>query len=97
MPGSWEPLEVIEDLSLDDLCGFCRTERATIISLVEYGVLQPHGDAPDTWAFDGYCVTRAIKAQRLEKDLGINVAGIALILDLLEERASLLRRMGTGG
>jgi chaperone modulatory protein CbpM len=36
---------------------------------------------------------RAKKACRLTRDLGVNAAGVALVLDLLEERDAVLRRL----
>ena len=43
------------------------------------------------WRFHGTEVRRARIALRLERDLGINVAGVALVLELLEELEQLRR------
>jgi DnaJ-class molecular chaperone len=37
---------------------------------------------------------RARKVARLMRDLGLNVAGVALVLDLIEERDALAREIG---
>jgi chaperone modulatory protein CbpM len=38
-------------------------------------------------------IARAKKARRLNRDLGINTADVAMVLDLLQEREMFLRRL----
>jgi chaperone modulatory protein CbpM len=85
--------EVVQELTVTELSRFCQVERTTILALVEHGILTPSGASQEEWAFDTSGIQRAVKARRLEQDLGLNLAGIALVLDLLEERAALLRRL----
>lgn len=85
--------DIVEALSLPDLCRFCQAEEAWVIELVEHGVLDPQGNTLESWRFVGVGISRAKKARRLNRDLGINIAGIALVLDLLEERDDILRRL----
>jgi chaperone modulatory protein CbpM len=49
------------------------------------------------WRFSGESMVRARSALRLQRDLGINMAGIALVLDLMEEFESLRAHMKTLG
>ena len=84
---------IVETLSLQDLCRFCQAEETWVIELVEHGVLEPIGSASGDWRFVGTSIVRAKKARRVNRDLGINTAGIALVLDLLEERDAILRRL----
>ncbi len=84
---------VVEAMSLQELCRFCRADETWILELVDYGVLSPEGASVTEWHFRGTNIARAKKAQRLNRDLGINTAGIALILDLLAERAAILRQL----
>ena len=42
-------------------------------------------EATLAWRFSGSALRRAATAQRLTRDLGLNAAGVALALDLLEE------------
>ena len=85
-------------LTLDDLCQRCRVQTTHIVEMVEEGVLDPQGGAPAQWRFTGVHVQRARVAVRLQRDLGVNHAGAALALELLEEiealRAQLLARVG---
>lgn len=85
--------DIVEALSLQDLCRFCQADETWVIDLVEHGVLEPIGSKIGNWKFVGTSIVRARKARRLNRDLGINTAGVALVLDLLEERDALLRRL----
>jgi chaperone modulatory protein CbpM len=84
---------LVDTLSLQDLCRFCQADEAWIIELVEYGVIEPRGSTADKWRFQGLNIVRAKKAHRLSRDLGINIAGVAMIIDLLEERQKIQRRL----
>tara|TARA_R110002094_G_scaffold89971_10_gene92663 strand:- start:875 stop:1174 length:300 start_codon:yes stop_codon:yes gene_type:complete len=85
--------DVVDALSLQDLCRFCQAEEAWVVELVEHGVLEPKGSGTGNWRFVGTNIVRAKKARRLNRDLGINTAGVALVLDLLEQRDAVLRRL----
>ncbi len=85
--------DVIDALSLSELSRFCQADETWVIELVEHGVLEPVGSASGNWRFVGTSIVRAKKARRLKRDLGINTPGIALVLDLLEERDAVLRRL----
>jgi chaperone modulatory protein CbpM len=83
----------VDALSLDDLCRFCGADQDWVMEMVAHGVLEPGGETVDAWRFRGVNISRAKKARRLGRDLGINAAGVALVLDLLEERESILRKL----
>lgn len=85
--------DVVDALSLQDLCTFCQADEAWVVELVEHGVLEPIGSTTGNWRFVGTSIVRAKKARRLNRDLGINTAGVALALDLLEQRDAVLRRL----
>jgi chaperone modulatory protein CbpM len=89
-------LEEQTELTLDDLCRACAAQAEIIIDLVEEGVLTPSGPAPEYWRFTGLHMHRARVALRLQRDLGVNLAGAALALELLDEMETLraqLRRI----
>jgi len=73
------------ELSLIDLCCACSRSAEWVIQLVEVGVLEPINYQETHWRFAGYSLQRARTAMRLQRDLGVNFAGIALALNLLEE------------
>ena len=84
---------VVDALSLQDLCRFCQSDEAWIIELVDQGLLEPQGSSVGNWRFVGVSIARAKRAQRLNRDLGINAAGVALVLELLEERDAMARKL----
>ncbi|MFW2372200.1 MAG: chaperone modulator CbpM, partial [Gammaproteobacteria bacterium] len=69
-----------------------------IIELVEIGALEPVAPKPLSyeqiqWRFTASSLQRARKASRLQRDLGVNLAGVALALDLLDEIDALESRL----
>ena len=80
--------------SLQDVCQVCESRTEWVVELVEQGVLQPLGDNRRQWQFPGSSLHTAMKARRLQRDLDLNLAGVALALELLEEIESLRARLG---
>ncbi len=72
-------------LSLNEFCRVCTHQSEWIIEMVEYGILEPQGSTPDDWRFPAASLDRARRAMRLHQDLQINMAGIALALQLMDE------------
>lgn len=75
-----------DSLSLAQLCRACRVHADYVLELVEEGIIEPSGRHSRDWRFGGLSLQRVRKARRLQRDLGVNLAGIAIILPLLEER-----------
>lgn len=94
--GPTEPM-----LTLDGLCRACAVQTEFVMALLEEGVAQPaEGQHPDTWRFSEVQVHRVTVAWRLQRDLGVNPAGAALALQLLDEMETLraqLANLDTGG
>lgn len=88
-----EILEEDVELTLAQFCRTCRLPAEQVIALVEEGVIEPRGRVPAQWRFRGISVRRVHCALRLERDLGVNAAGAALVLDLLEELEVLRARL----
>ena len=81
------------EISLNDLCRACSSSAEWIIELVSEGVLEPINYQQTHWRFTGVSLQKAQTAARLQRDLGINTAGIALALELLDEIESLRARL----
>ncbi len=79
-------------LSLDELAHACDVQAAWVLELVEEGVIEATAREP-VWRFEGASLGRARLAARLQRDLDVNLAGIALVLDLIEELESLRSRL----
>ncbi|MDR3453231.1 MAG: chaperone modulator CbpM [Rhodoferax sp.] len=90
-------LEEQTGLTLAELCRACMAQTDFIAELVEEGVLTPAGQVPDQWRFTGVQVRHASVAVRLQRDLGVNVAGAALALQLLDELEALRARLRAVG
>ncbi len=72
-------------LTVQDLTERCRLDRKDIYVYVEEGLIEPHGETPETWRFSETTVIYLQKAQRLQRDLGLNPAGVTLAIELLSE------------
>lgn len=90
-------LEEQHDLTLDELCQACSTEAEQLLALVDEGILAPSGAQPSGWRFTGVQLRRARVAVRLQRDLGVNIAGAALALELLDELDELRARLRAQG
>jgi len=77
---------------LDELCDLCRISTELVIELVEEGVLTPVEPDPAQWHFDYLAIKRLQTAIRLQRDLKVNLPGVALVLDLLDELRELRQR-----
>jgi chaperone modulatory protein CbpM len=79
-------------LSIRDLSRMCQVDERHIVEFVEEGVLNV-AEVSSEWHFTGDALRRARLAVRLERDLELNLAGVALALDLLEELQRLRREL----
>ncbi len=89
------PVELLDDGWLDvaEFRACCRIPPARLGELIDSGFLEPTGEEPAAWRFRRRDVARVRIAERLERDLGVNPAGAAVILDLLIERDRLAARL----
>jgi chaperone modulatory protein CbpM len=79
-------------LTLEDLSRMCSVEEQHLVEFVEEGVLSAVL-VSRRWHFTGAALRRARRALRLERDLELNLAGVALALDLMEEIERLRRQL----
>lgn len=78
--------------SIDEVCRGCRLEVEELEVLVDEGIAEPRGAHRAEWRFSLRSVRRVRTAVRLQRDLGVNAAGAALAVELLERIAELERR-----
>jgi chaperone modulatory protein CbpM len=93
---SGEIYEEYAVLSVDDLSRLCSVDQAVIVELVEEGVLSVIEVEESEWRFPGAALRRARTAVRLQRDLEINLPGVALALELMEELERLRRQLKIG-
>lgn len=78
------------ELSFHELCNACAISEDWVLQLVEEGALEPlnfteHMQQTEQWRFTAVSLQKVQTAKRLQRDLQINPAGVALALDLLEQ------------
>jgi chaperone modulatory protein CbpM len=80
-------------LTMRQLCDVCAVRAEYIIELVDEGFIEPSGIEKSHWCFSGLSIQRVQKAKRLQQDLGLNLAGVALAVELFDEIERLRARL----
>lgn len=91
---------VVEEELVFSLTGLCQAAGASpaqVLGLVDEGLLQPTGAAPQQWAFTGASLRTTRAALRLNTDLSLGTAGAALVFELLDEISALRARLRRAG
>ena len=81
--------------SLREVCECACVSAELVVEMVDCGILAPDGGAPATWRFACAELLRLKRAVRLQRDLELNLAGVALALDLLDDVDRLRRQVTT--
>lgn len=78
------------ELTLVEVSRACAVTSEFVVELVEEGVINPlEGREPGGWRFADSQLRHVSVAARLQHDLGVNLAGAALVLQLLDELETL--------
>ena len=83
--------------SLREMCdrGECHAEL--VLKMVSYGIIEPiepsESGSEQAWQFDLAALMRLHKAIRLQRDLKLNLPGLAMSLDLLDEVEAMRREL----
>ncbi|HVS76256.1 MAG TPA: chaperone modulator CbpM [Steroidobacteraceae bacterium] len=80
-------------IAASEICRVCRLELGAVVELAELGLVSPRGYAPEQWQLPAAALPRLAVAARLMRDLGLNVSGAALAVELLEEQRELERHI----
>ncbi len=78
---------ILEDgavLGIHEVSVMCGVRIERVVEVVEHGLVDP-GPQPDEWRFTAPAVFRIRRAIRLCDDLGVNLAGACLAVELLDE------------
>lgn len=81
------------EITLVQLCRSCDVQGELIEAMVEQGILEPTGRRGSHWSFPSSSLRRTRITLRLQRDLGVNLAGAALALDLLDRIEELNARL----
>lgn len=89
-------------LAAAEFCRLCRLDLEVVIELADLGLVVPRGYSPADWQLPAAALPRLAMVGRLMRDLGLNVDGAALAVELLEAQQDLerqirrLERLGAG-
>jgi len=86
-------LEESEEITLAELSRTCRVHAEWVVELVQEGIVEPLPAQGTQWRFSAASIVRVQKARRLQRDLGVNLSGTALVLDLLDRIEALEARL----
>lgn len=82
-----------DTFSLHELIACTGMDQTTVIAFVHEGILEVQGADPAEWTFSLPMLMQARRAWRLQQDLDLSPAGVALALELLEEVRRLHARL----
>ena len=82
-----------EQLTLEGLAACAGVHPALIEYFVDYGLIESIARTGRQWLFDTACLARLRMIARLRRDLGVNLAGIAVLLNLLDRLTALQREV----
>lgn len=81
---------IMMQISLADLCAKLELEESMLLEVIEHGIAAPiEGNDCESWIFDINVINVVEKAHRLRRDLQIEWAAIALVMELLQQRDQL--------
>lgn len=87
--------EILDDdrrYTLREVCECSDVSAEEVLDLVAEGIASPAGREPQQLRFTGIHLLRIRRAVRLQRDLGVNLPGAVLAVELLEELDRLRRR-----
>ena len=90
---SGQILDEETEVTLIELCRSCGVRGELIEAMIEQGILEPSGRRGSHWCFPSNSLRRTRITVHLQRDLGVNLAGAALALDLLERINELKARL----
>ncbi len=83
-------------IAVAEICRLCRLDLTAVIELADLGLVSLRGGSSEEWQLPAAALPRLALAGRLIRDLGVNVSGAVLAVELLEaqrELESLVRRL----
>jgi len=82
-----------EPLTLEIVAASCGTKRSLVARLAYHGLLETLESEGDEPRLPRRAVMQLRRMQRLRRDLGVNFAGAAVILDLVQRLEQLNREL----
>lgn len=86
-------LDLDEPLTIDVVAETIGAKRSLVVRLVQHGLIETVDADADEPRLPRRVVVRLRRMQRLRRDLGVNFAGAAIILDLVQRIEQLNREL----
>jgi len=83
-PLTGQVLDEHDVITLAELCRSCTIETETVLLLVQEGIIEPVGERVEQWRFSIGSLRRVKTVIHLQRDLGVNLPGAALAVELLD-------------
>jgi chaperone modulatory protein CbpM len=80
-------------VAVSEICQLCRLDLDAVMELAQLGIVSSRERAPGEWQVPATALARLRVAGRLIRDLGVNVSGAALAVELLEAQRELENRL----
>lgn len=91
-------MDEVSSISYVEICEKYQLSETELLDMMEHGLLEYPAQTLQKARCDQYALAKIQAACRLQQDLGLNMAGVVLVLDMLEEleqlrgEISILRR-----
>ena len=72
-------------IPIEDVCQACNISEEKLLEMLEHGLCTHHIVRVNTIYFDEKALRRIQAASRIQRDLDINVPGVVLVLELLDQ------------
>ena len=82
-----------EHLTLEAAAARVGLHPVLVERFVEFGLVEPAERTGSEVRLDAACLPRLVTISRLRTDLGVNLQGVAVILDLVDRLAALEREL----
>jgi len=81
------------EITVIELCRVCAVDAQLVDELIAEGILEPTDSSPGTTVLPFSSVRRTRTVIRMQRDLGVNLPGAAVALDLIERIHALQARI----
>lgn len=80
-------------LTLDQLSDAAELQPALVEKFIQYGLIEPTPAEASRLLFPISCIERLRRIIRLRRDLGVNLAGVAVILEMRQHMEDLQKEL----
>lgn len=85
--------EQVFHLTIEQVTNSFGISQQTVVEIIDQGIINPTGKEPKAWHFHQHDMKTLSTVLKLQRDLGVNFAGAALALELLDEISRLQQQV----